>query len=81
MRKATELSEQHKNDAQVHFSLGVLLASRKVSTSLRSLELEKADALQPGTFEILYNLGQTFLLNGEYPQGRTRVEPCTQIEA
>ena len=30
------------------------------------LELEKASALQPETFEILYNLGQVYLQGGEY---------------
>jgi tetratricopeptide (TPR) repeat protein len=67
LRKATELSEQHKNDPQVHFALGVLLASHGQYKPAQ-LELEKADALQPGTFEIPYNLGQTLLLNGKYSQ-------------
>jgi tetratricopeptide (TPR) repeat protein len=67
LRKATELSEQHKNDPRVHFALGVLLASHGQYKPAQ-LELEKADALQPGTFEIPYNLGQTLLLNGKYSQ-------------
>ncbi len=66
LRMATELSAENKNEVQLHFSLGVLLASEKQYKPAQ-LELEKADALQPGTFEILYNLGQTFLLNGDYP--------------
>jgi tetratricopeptide (TPR) repeat protein len=67
LRQATELSEQHQNDPQVHFALGVLLASQGQYKPAQ-LELEKADALQPGTFEIPYSLGQTLLLNGKYPQ-------------
>ena len=67
LRMAAELSQQHKADVQVHFSLGVLLASEG-QYKTGQLELEKADALSPGTFEILYNLGQTLLHNGEYPQ-------------
>jgi tetratricopeptide (TPR) repeat protein len=67
LHKATELSERHKNDAQVHLSLGVLLASEG-QLKPAQLELEKADALEPGTFEIPYALGQTLLLNGKYPQ-------------
>jgi predicted Zn-dependent protease len=51
----------------VHFALGVLLASQGQSKPAQ-LELEKADALQPRTFEIPYSLGQTLLLNGKYPQ-------------
>jgi tetratricopeptide (TPR) repeat protein len=67
LRLAAELSQQHKDDVQLHSSLGVLLASEGQYKSAQ-LELEKADALSPGTFEILYNLGQTLLRNGEYRQ-------------
>lgn len=67
LRMATELSAENKNEVQLHFPLGVLLASEKQYKSAQ-LELKKADALQPETFEILYNLGQTFFLSGEYPQ-------------
>ncbi|HEY6375658.1 MAG TPA: tetratricopeptide repeat protein [Edaphobacter sp.] len=66
LRMATQLSTD-KNEVQLHFSLGVLLVSEKQYKPAQ-LELEKADALQPETFEILYNLGQAFLLGGEYPQ-------------
>lgn len=66
LRMATELSAENENEVELHFSLGVLLASEKQYKPAH-LELEKADALQPGTFEILYNLGQTFLLNDDYP--------------
>jgi tetratricopeptide (TPR) repeat protein len=67
LRMATELSAEHNDDVQLHLSLGVLLASEKQYKPAQ-LELEKADALQPGTFEILYNLGQVFLLNGDDPK-------------
>jgi len=69
LRIATQLSEQAKTDVQVHFSLGVLLASEKQYKSAL-LELEKADALQPETFEILYNLGQAHLRNAEYARAQ-----------
>ena len=36
----------------------------KNSTRPARLELEKANALQPETFEILFNLGQTYLRSG-----------------
>lgn len=65
LRLATKLSADNKNDIQVHFSLGVMLASEKQYQPAQ-LELEEADALQPGTFEILYNLGQTYLRAGAY---------------
>ncbi len=64
---ATDLSNQNKADVQVHFSLGSMLASAKQYQQAQA-ELEQADALQPGTFEILYNLGQTFLRNNEFPK-------------
>jgi tetratricopeptide (TPR) repeat protein len=67
LHKVTELSAHHKNDAQLHLSLGVLLASES-QLKPAELELEKADALEPGTFEIPYALGQTLLLNGKFPQ-------------
>ena len=64
LRLAAELSAQNKEDIQLHFSLGILLSSEK-QYKPAELELEKTDALQPGTFEILYNLGQTYLRAGE----------------
>jgi tetratricopeptide (TPR) repeat protein len=64
LQTANQLSAAEKNDVQVHFSLGVLLGSQKQYKAAQ-LELEKADALQPGTFEILYNLGQDLLRNGD----------------
>ena len=67
LRLATELSQQHKDDVRLHSSLGVLLASEGQYKSAQ-LELEKADARSPRTFEILYNLGQTLLRAGEYRQ-------------
>jgi tetratricopeptide (TPR) repeat protein len=63
LRLATELSAQNKDNIQLHFSLGIMLASEKQYEPAES-ELEKADALQPGTFEILYNLGQAYLRGG-----------------
>ena len=71
VRLATLLSEKNKGDVQVHFSLGVLLASeRQWKPAL--VELEKADALQPDTFEILFNLGQAYLRSGQ----NTNAEPA-----
>ncbi|MFY9853499.1 MAG: tetratricopeptide repeat protein, partial [Terracidiphilus sp.] len=64
LQLATLISTQYKNDVHAHFTLSALLASEKQYKAAQ-LELEKADALQPGTFEILYNLGLTYLLNGD----------------
>jgi len=56
---AAKISDQNTNDLRVHFSLGVLLGEQNLYP-LAIHELEIADALQPGTFEILYNLGQAY---------------------
>src|SRR5258706_201229 len=64
LKAATELSAQNKDNVELHFTLGVLLASEKQYQAAQ-LELEKAIALQPETFEILVNLGQTYLRGGE----------------
>jgi len=67
LETANQLSASEKDNVQVHFSLGVLLGSEKQYDAAR-LELEKADALRPATFEILYNLGEDLLLSGHYDQ-------------
>ena len=64
MRLAEELSAQKKNDAKLHLSLGLLLASEKQDKA-GQLELERADALQPDNYEILNSLGQAALRNGD----------------
>jgi len=65
LKTATDLSAQSKDDVQLHFTLGVLLASEKQYRAAQ-LELEKANALQPETVAILYNLGQAYLRAGDY---------------
>jgi hypothetical protein len=47
LRKAAELSEQHKNDPQVHFALGVLLASH--GEGRRPAARDLRDTVQSGT--------------------------------
>lgn len=64
LKAAKELSAANGDDVQLHFTLGVLLATEK-QWSAAQLELEKANALQPETFEILYNLGQAYLRGGK----------------
>ncbi|KAA6464776.1 tetratricopeptide repeat protein [Acidobacteria bacterium AB60] len=64
LREAATLSSEQEKNVQVHFSLGVLLASEKQYKPAQ-LELEKADALQPGTFEILFNLGEDLYRSGD----------------
>jgi len=61
---AKSLSELDKDNVRAHFTLGVLLASEKeYPTAIH--EFETADALQPGTPEILVDLGQVYLKSGD----------------
>ena len=79
LRVAAQLSDQSKSDVQVHFSLGVLLASEKQYKPAQ-LELEKADALQPETFEILYNLGQSQLRTAEYAKSQVILNRALKLK-
>ncbi len=79
LRTATELSTAAQNEVQVHFSLGVLLASEKQYKPAQ-IELEKANALQPETFEILYNLGQVLLRNGEYARSELALRRALSLK-
>jgi tetratricopeptide (TPR) repeat protein len=69
-RIARDLSDQNKGDVRLHFTLGVLLASSGQYRAAQ-LELEKANALQPETPEILYNLGQAYLRTSDYSKAET----------
>ncbi len=55
----------HKQDVQMHVTLGVVLASAKQYKPAQ-LELEQANSLQPETFEILHDLGQAYLRGRQY---------------
>ena len=79
LRLATDVSTQNKDDVQVHFSLGLLLASDKQYKAAQ-IELEKADALQPNTFEILYNLGQTLLRGGDNPKAELLLSRALKLK-
>ena len=79
LRLATELSAQNKNDVQVHFTLGLLLASEKQYKPAQ-LELARADALQPGTFEILYNLGLAYLRDGQYSTAELALDRALKLK-
>lgn len=79
LHAATALSAENKGNVQVHFSLGVLLASERQYKAAK-LELEQADALQPGTFEILYNLGQDLLRDGDAPGAEAALTRAVRIQ-
>jgi len=79
LRMAAQLSTQNKDDVQVHFTLGVLLAGEKQYKPAQ-LELEQADALKPGTFEILFNLGQAFLRNRDYSKAELTLARALKLK-
>ncbi len=64
LKLANEISAAGKDNVPLHLALGVMLATEK-QWSAAEAELEKANALQPETFEILYNLGQAYLRGGQ----------------
>jgi tetratricopeptide (TPR) repeat protein len=79
LKTATELSAQNKDDVQLHFTLGVLLASEKQYRGAQ-LELERANALKPETVEILYNLGQAYLRTGEYAKAELILNRALKLQ-
>jgi tetratricopeptide (TPR) repeat protein len=78
LQAAHELSAAHKQDVQLHFTLGVLLATAKQYKSAQ-LELERANALQPETFEILHNLGQAYLKGHEYSKAEVALNRALKL--
>ncbi len=80
LRTARELSAASGKDVEVHFSLGTLLAGEKEFKAAQ-LEFEKADALKPETFEILYNLGQTQLRGGEAARAEVTLKRALRLRA
>jgi len=79
LKLARELSAQGKDDVRTHFTLGVMLASEK-QYSAGERELEKANALEPGTFEILYNLGQAYLRSAAYPKSELALDRALKLK-
>src|SRR6266481_4737590 len=81
LKLASDLSTRNrKDDVQLHFTLGVLLASEKQYRAAQ-LELEKANALQPETLEILHNLGQAYLRTGEYAKAELVLNRALKLKS
>jgi tetratricopeptide (TPR) repeat protein len=80
LKLATALSAQNKGDVQLHFTLGVLLASEKQYRAAQ-LELEQANALEPETLEILYNLGQAYLRTAEYAKAELALNRALKLKS
>ena len=79
LQASRELSAGRKNDVQLHFTLGVLLASARQYKPAQ-LELEQANALQPETFEILYNLGQAYLRDRNYAKAELNLNRALKLK-
>jgi tetratricopeptide (TPR) repeat protein len=79
LRLATELSARNENSVQVHFSLGVLLASESQPKAAQP-EFLKADALQPETFDIVYNLGIAFQRSGDNPRAELTLSHALKLK-
>jgi tetratricopeptide (TPR) repeat protein len=75
---ATELSREQANNLQLHVTLGILLASANQYRPAE-LELEKADALKPGTFDILLDLGQAYLRDGQYSKAELQLNQALKL--
>ncbi len=79
LKTAKGLSVENRENVQVHFTLGVLLAAEKQPRAAQ-LELEQAYALQPQTFEILYNLGEVYLRNGEFTKAELALNRALKLK-
>jgi tetratricopeptide (TPR) repeat protein len=76
---ARTLSAQNQGDVRLHFTLGVLLAEAKQYRE-SELELEKANALQPETFEILFNLGRAYLRGSDYAKAEVTLNRALKLK-
>jgi tetratricopeptide (TPR) repeat protein len=79
LKTAKELSAQNKDKVEVHFTLGVLLATENQLHAAQS-ELEQANALQPQNFEILHNLGGIYLRNGQYANAEIMLKRALNLK-
>jgi tetratricopeptide (TPR) repeat protein len=79
LKTAGELSVHNKDNVQVHFTLGVLLAAEKQLRAAQ-IQLEQANVLQPQTFEILYNLGQVYVRNAEYAKAELTLKRALNLK-
>lgn len=79
LASAERLSKDFAKETRVHFSLGVLLAYHREYREA-AYEFEKADALQPGTFDILHDLGEAYLLSGRLPKAQETLNQALRLQ-
>jgi tetratricopeptide (TPR) repeat protein len=76
---AERLSRSFPKDTKVHFSLGVLLGSHhQYQNAIHEFEL--ANALEPQTFDILHDLGQAYLLNGQPAPAQEKLDQALHLQ-
>lgn len=75
---AAVLSKQSPRDAHLHFSLGTVLASGR-EYPLAIHEFELADALGPGDFQTLLQLGSAYLDAADYQKAEATLNRALKI--
>lgn len=79
VRAAKALSDKNKNDVQVQFSLGVLLASEHLYKPAQRM-LEQAAVLEPDSVEILFNLAQVLLRTGQNARAELTLNRALKLQ-
>jgi tetratricopeptide (TPR) repeat protein len=79
LKMAAELSAQKQDDVELHFTLGVLLASEKQYRA-GQVELEKANALKPENVEILDELGEAAFHAHDYARAELVVNRALKLK-
>ena len=79
MAAVKKLSQAFPKDTRIHFSLGLLLASHRQYRQA-AYEFEQADALQPGNFDILHDLGQAYFLSGELSKAQETLNQALRLQ-
>jgi tetratricopeptide (TPR) repeat protein len=79
LKAAKDLSAENPNDVNLHSTLGILLATDEQWGGAQ-FELEKANALQPETFEILFNLGQTYRRQQEFTKAESALKRALKVK-
>jgi tetratricopeptide (TPR) repeat protein len=80
LKGAATLSAENKGNVALHFTLGTILAAER-QYKPAELEFERANALQPETFEILYNLGEVYLRGKQYSQAELVLNRALKLKA
>jgi tetratricopeptide (TPR) repeat protein len=79
LRTTETLSRQNAKDVKLHFTLGVVLASKK-QYGPAIHEFEIANALQPRAIEILHDLGQAYLRNGQFSKAEATLGQGLELD-